>query len=73
LPVMPNLKELDIGRCRNLETLAALPIIAPNLEKLVVTACGKVSDGKLVVTKLSKLKHAYVRDELLVKNKEFII
>ncbi|MHC4744630.1 MAG: hypothetical protein ACYS8Z_22175, partial [Planctomycetota bacterium] len=44
LPVMPNLKRLCIQRCRNLETLAVLPRIAPNLEHLVVDACGRVSD-----------------------------
>jgi hypothetical protein len=56
LPVMPNLKWLELHRCRNLETLAGLPHIAPNLENLVVGACGRVSNGKTVVKKLPKLK-----------------
>ena len=70
LPVMPELKRLEIHRCRNLETLEALPDIAPNLEYLVVDACGKVSDGKTVVKKLPRLRHAFVRDALLVTNTE---
>ena len=68
LPLMPELNKLELHRCRNLETLAALPHIAPKLEHLVVDACGKVSDGEIVVKKLPRLKHAYVRDALLVAN-----
>lgn len=55
LPVMPKLKWLELHRCRNLETLDRLPQIAPNLENLIVTSCGRVSDGETVVKKLPKL------------------
>ena len=69
LPAMPKLKRMEIHRCRNLETLAELPSIAPGLEYLVVDACGRVADGKAVVKKLTKLKHAYVRDAVLVSKR----
>ena len=72
LPVMPKLKRLEIARCRNLETLAALPQIAPRLDFLFVEACGRVSDGKTVVKKLSKLNNAFVHDTILVKDKKLV-
>jgi hypothetical protein len=45
---LPRLRELEIHRCRNLATLDDLPRIAPNLEKLVVTTCGRLSDHRAV-------------------------
>jgi hypothetical protein len=66
LPKMPNLKELGIHRCRNLETLQELPSLAPNLEHLVVASCGRVMDGPNIVRRLPRLRHAYVRDAVLV-------
>jgi hypothetical protein len=38
---MPKLLELGIHRSRNMEDLSLLPIIAPNLKKLYVTASSK--------------------------------
>ncbi|MHC4315683.1 MAG: hypothetical protein ACYSW3_24835 [Planctomycetota bacterium] len=72
LPIMPKLKRLEIARCRNLETLAALPQIAPRLDFLFVEACGRVSDGKTVVKKLPKLNFAFVHDTILVKDKKLV-
>lgn len=66
LPEFPRLKTLRISRCRNLETLAELPRIAPNLEHLVVTNCPRVADGPAVVQQLPHLNHAFVRDAVLV-------
>ena len=66
LPLLPNVKRLEIHRCRNLESIEELPRIAPNVEHLVVAACGRVSDGAEVVRHLPRLRHAYVRDQVLV-------
>ena len=66
LPLLPNLKRLEIHRCRNLESIAQLPIIAPNLEHLVVSSCGRVADGPEVVKHLPSIKHAFMRDKVLV-------
>ena len=66
LPEFPRLKRLIIRRFRNLTSIAEMPRIAPNVEHLVITACGRVADGPAVVRRLPKLRHAWVRDKLLV-------
>jgi hypothetical protein len=66
LPQLIHLKRLEIHRCRNLETLRELPRIAPNIEFLAVAACGRVADSEEVVKCLPKLRHAFVRDSVLV-------
>jgi len=66
LPPLPKLKRLEIHNCRNLETLAELPHIAPNLEFLLVDACKRVNDGSEIVKHLPKLRHAYVQRVTLV-------
>lgn len=40
------LRRLEIHRCRNLESLALVPELFPNLEHLVVDACGRIPDGE---------------------------
>lgn len=45
---LPRLRTLEIHRCRNLESLDHLPRIAPNLEKLVVTTSGRLSDYQAI-------------------------
>ena len=44
LPTFPRLRTLEIHRCRNLTSLAGLPAIAPNLERLIITSSGRVTD-----------------------------
>lgn len=63
-----SLRRLEIHRCRNLESLSVLPRLFPNLEHLVVAACGKVSvdEGRRAVENLPKLKHAHVQKTKLV-------
>ena len=68
MPTMPNLKHLEIHRCRNLETIDAIIDIAPNLEFLVVTGCGKISGADTVVNKIPNLRHAYVHNKLLISS-----
>jgi hypothetical protein len=68
LPTIPGLRRLEIHRCRNLESLAILPKLFPNLEHLVVAACGRVGSGEggRVATSIPSLKHAYVKDKMVV-------
>jgi hypothetical protein len=68
LPSLPNLRHLEIHRCRNLRSLGSIDKLFPELEHLVVAACGRVEDqeGPRIVRQLSRLKHAYVKDQLLL-------
>lgn len=49
LPIMEALEELQIHRCRNLNSLAGLQRMAPSLRKLIVTTCGKLGDVQAAV------------------------
>lgn len=62
LPALPNLRSLEIHRCRNLERLDALAEKYPNLETLIVTTSGRVTveEGTRAVRGLNKLVHAHV-------------
>jgi hypothetical protein len=68
LPALPNLRRLEIHRCRNLESLGDLGAKFPCLEHLVVAACGRVmpGEGERVVHDLPAIVHAYVRDAKVV-------
>lgn len=57
-PTMPHLRTLEFGYCRNLNDLSRLPEIAPNLEQVLVDACGRVAD--LPIERLPKVIHAVV-------------
>jgi hypothetical protein len=41
---LPRLRRLELHRCRNLTSLGELPRIAPNLERLVITTSGRLTD-----------------------------
>jgi hypothetical protein len=64
----PNLRRLEIHRCRNLETLSGLPDLFPSLEHLVVAACGKIDGAREahLATHLPNLKHAYIQNRKVV-------
>jgi hypothetical protein len=68
LPEIRGLRRLEVHRCRNLESLGDLGTKFPNLEHLVVAACGRVlsGEGERVIRDLPNLSHAYVRDAKLV-------
>jgi hypothetical protein len=68
LPPHSNLQRLEIHRCRNLKRLGDLGEKYPNLEHLVITACGRVhsSEGERAIQNLTRLIHAYVSDTKLV-------
>ena len=68
LPTIPGLRRLEIHRCRNLESLAIIPRLFPDLEHLVVAACGRVrsGEGERLAASVPSLKHAYVEDKKVV-------
>jgi hypothetical protein len=68
LPALPRLRRLEVHRCRNLQYLGDLGAKFPQLEHLVVGACGRVlpGEGERVVRDLPRLRHAYVGDAKLV-------
>ena len=63
LAPLPGLQRLEIHRCRNLESLALLPDLFPNLRHLVVDTCGRVpkGEGERIAARLPKLEHAFVQ------------
>lgn len=67
LPSLPNLRRLEVHRCRNLVELGDLRQKFPRLEHLVVTTCGKVQRGEAerALADLSDLHHAYVQGVVL--------
>jgi hypothetical protein len=48
MPVLHKLEELQIHYCRNLESIAPLFDVAPNLKRLVITRCANLSDYDVV-------------------------
>lgn len=64
---LPLLRRLEVHRCRNLRSLGALDKLFPQLEHLVVAACGKVEEGEghRIMRQHPSLKHAYVKDRAL--------
>jgi len=63
-----SLRRLEIHRCRNLEILAEIPNLFPNLEYFVVSTCGKVTEeeGRRAIAGLPKLTHAFVQKTKLI-------
>lgn len=63
LPSLPELRSLEVHRCRNLCSLGDLAAKFPRLERLVVAACGKLSqgEGERVVQSLPSLSFAHVQ------------
>ena len=66
LPKLIHLKKLVIGRCRNLETLKDLPIIAPNLQRLEIESCGRLAHVEQVIRRLPKLRKAFLDEKVLL-------
>ncbi len=68
LPELSRLKKLEVARCRSLETLGDLGAKFPSLERLVVSASGRVRDGegKRVARDLPRLVHAHVQGQTIV-------
>lgn len=67
LPVLTQLKVLQIHRCRNLHDLSALPLIAPNLRELLTTNSSKL-DATAGVLDHPTLKQALIDGKFVVGN-----
>ena len=69
LTAMPNLKSLEIGRCRNLKSLADLCTACPNLESLTIEACGKltIAEAERVAQGLPKLLQLIAANKVLIQ------
>lgn len=65
---VPGLRRLEIHRCRNLESLALVPMLFPQLEHLVVLTCGRLAAGEdeRIAAQLPSLKHAFVQNRKVV-------
>ena len=65
---LSRLRHLEVARCRNLAAVLPLAECAPNLEHLVITACGRVNvdDAKRLAEKLPRLTHFYAANTLIV-------
>ena len=63
LPFLPNLRCLEVHRCRNLQNLGDIGAKFPRLERLIVAACGNLSDGEAerVVQGLPNLSFVHVQ------------
>ena len=68
LPNLPKLTRLEVGRCRNLESLGSLAEVCPNLETLLVSASGRIriDEAKRVASRLPHLLHLVAADKLLI-------
>ena len=62
LPPLPNLRRLEIHRCRNLVNLGVLSEKFPMLEHVIVAACGRVTsaEGERAIQNLHTLSHVYI-------------
>ncbi|MCG7977580.1 MAG: hypothetical protein N0E58_05510 [Candidatus Thiodiazotropha endolucinida] len=70
LPIMNNLKELQIHYCRNLESINAINKIAPNLKRLVVTRSANLEKYQSIQEK--EWEHLYINIKgKTVANKSF--
>lgn len=58
MPVLDNLEELQIHYCRNLESIASIFDIAPNLKRLVITRCANLLEYEVV--KERDWEHLYI-------------
>lgn len=55
---MPNLKELQIHYCRNIESINSITRVAPNLKCLVITHCANLENYSIVQD--LNLDHLYI-------------
>ena len=58
MPILNNLEELQIHYCRNLESVTSLFDVAPNLKRLVITRCPKLSEFDVVNER--EWEHLYI-------------
>jgi len=68
LTPISGLRRLQIHHCRNLESLATLHDLFPQLEHLVVGACGRIDprEGARLAEAMPSLTHAFLNGKKLV-------
>lgn len=69
--VCPNVKRLEVARCRNHQSLGDLKTTFPKLEHLVVDACGRLTadEAKRALSGHGSVKHAFAGKQLIVSSK----
>ncbi len=67
----PNVKKLEIARCRNLKSLGKLSQTFPKLEHLVVGACGRLiaDEARKALSGHKNIRHAFAGKELIVSSR----
>ena len=62
---------LEIARCRNLLSLGSLKDTFPNLEWLVVDACGRLTadEARRALVGHKRIRHAFAGKQLIVSSK----
>ena len=68
LPKLPHLTRLEVGRCRNLESLEGLAESCPKLEVLLISSSGRLraEEAVRVVSSLPSVRHVVAANRLLV-------
>jgi len=68
LPSLPKLSHLEIGRCRDLNSLGDLAERCPNLESLLIVSSGRLDakEAERVAKGLPKLRHLVAANKLLI-------
>lgn len=68
--VCPNVKKLEVSRCRNLHSLGDLKRNFPKLEHLVFDACGRLTadEARRALDSHPNIRHAFAGKKLLVSS-----
>jgi len=68
LPYLPMLSHLEIGRCRDLNSLGDLAARCPNLESLFIVSSGRlhITEAERIAASLPKLRHLVAANKLLI-------
>ena len=66
--ICPNVRKLNIARCRNVRSLGRLAVNFPKLEYLVVEACGRLTadETRSALSGHVGIRHAFAGNQLIV-------
>jgi len=69
--VCPNIRKLEVERCRNLQALGNLKETFPRLEHLMIDTCGRLTadEARRALAGHENIKHAYAGKQLIVSPK----
>ena len=65
IPVLSSLKHIEFHRCRNLASLAGLERIAPALESIIISTCGKLQSESFPL-EISSLRKVIINDRQII-------